>query len=389
MSTSGTGGRDALVADAVAQQEAEVAAAEASSSEPMGAPETPRILVVDDEKVIREILSDFLTMEGYVVHTVEDGDEALKELHRRSYNLVISDLKMPDMGGLELLEKITEESLPVLTVIMTGFGTVETAIEAMKKGAYDYILKPFKVEEVVHVVQRGLDRQRLQHENIRLKEALSIYKITEAIATSLSVDTVLDLVLDATIDAVDADVVSLLLEDPQHGAASSSARARSRSAPSPNIAGARAQPRRGAAAVSGGPPAARARQPVVPLPRVAARSRAAARELLRDPAQAQGPHHRHAQRVQLHARQQVHRGPAQDALRARRAARRSRSRTRACTRTSSTPTRTSRAPTSRSRRTSSRPSSASRTRSRSPTATRAATPSASRSTRASSPWASR
>ena len=105
---------------------------------------------------------------------------------------------MPNMGGLELLQKITEESIPVLTVIMTGFGTVETAIEAMKKGAYDYILKPFKVEEVVHIVQRGLDRQRLQHENIRLKDALSIYKISEAIATSLSVEKVLDLVLDAT-----------------------------------------------------------------------------------------------------------------------------------------------------------------------------------------------
>ena len=122
---------------------------------------------------------------------------------------------MPNMGGLELIQKITEESIPVLTVIMTGFGTVETAIEAMKRGAYDYILKPFKVEEVVHIVQRGLDRQRLQHENIRLKDALAIYRISEAIATSLSVETVLDLVLDATLDAVDADVVSLLLEDPK------------------------------------------------------------------------------------------------------------------------------------------------------------------------------
>jgi response regulator RpfG family c-di-GMP phosphodiesterase len=176
--------------------------------------DTPRILVVDDERVIREILSDFLSLEGYVVRTVEDGMEALKELQRRSYNLVISDLKMPNMTGLELIERITALGIPVLTVIMTGFGTVETAIEAMKQGAYDYILKPFKVEEVVHIVQRGLDRQRLQHENMRLKDALSIYKISEAIATSLSVEKVLDLVLDATLDAVDADVVSLLLDEP-------------------------------------------------------------------------------------------------------------------------------------------------------------------------------
>src|SRR5499427_517545 len=184
----------------------------------MGAPETPRILVVDDEKVIREILADFLNMEGYVVHTVEDGVEAMKELHRRSYNLVISDLKMPNMGGLELIQKITEESIPVLTVIMTGFGTVETAIEAMKKGAYDYILKPFKVEEVVHVVQRGLDRQRLQAENIRLREALSLYRVSEAIAASLELDRILDVIMDSVMQEVHADVVTLHLQDSKTGA---------------------------------------------------------------------------------------------------------------------------------------------------------------------------
>ena len=81
---------------------------------------------MDYEKVIREILSDFLTMEGYVVRTVEDGSVAMKELMRRPYDLCISDLKMPVMDGLELLEKISEENLNVLTVIMTGFGTVET-----------------------------------------------------------------------------------------------------------------------------------------------------------------------------------------------------------------------------------------------------------------------
>ena len=206
-----TSDREALLASAPAAAEA----APESQAEYVLTADTARILVVDDEKVIREILADFLSMEGYVVHAVEDGALALEELKKRSYNLVISDLKMPNMGGLDLIQKITEESIPVLTVIMTGFGTVETAIEAMKKGAYDYILKPFKVEEVIHIVQRGLDRQRLQHENIRLKDALSIYKISEAIATSLSVETVLDLVLEATIETVDADVVSLLLEDPK------------------------------------------------------------------------------------------------------------------------------------------------------------------------------
>ncbi len=179
--------------------------------------ESPRVLVVDDEKVIREILSDFLTMEGYVVRTVEDGVAALRELQLRPYDLVISDLKMPGMGGLELLEKIAFHKLNVLTVIMTGFGTVETAIEAMKKGAYDYILKPFKVEEVVHVVQRGLDRQRLQAENIRLREALSLYRVSEAIATSLELDRILDVIMEAVLDESGADVVTLHLQDPKTG----------------------------------------------------------------------------------------------------------------------------------------------------------------------------
>jgi response regulator RpfG family c-di-GMP phosphodiesterase len=179
--------------------------------------ESARILVVDDEKVIREILSDFLTMEGYVVRAVEDGSAALKELQRRTYNLVISDLKMPNLGGLELLQRIAELNLNVVCIIMTGFGTVETAIEAMKRGAYDYVLKPFKVEEVVHVVQRGLEKQRLQQENMRLKEALSLYKVSEAIAGTLSVDIILDLILEATIQELDADVAQLLLADPESG----------------------------------------------------------------------------------------------------------------------------------------------------------------------------
>jgi response regulator RpfG family c-di-GMP phosphodiesterase len=179
--------------------------------------ESPRVLVVDDEKVIREILSDFLTMEGYVVRAVEDGAAALKELRQRPYDLCISDLKMPNMGGLELLEKIAENGLNVLTVIMTGFGTVETAIEAMKRGAYDYILKPFKVEEVVHVVQRGLDRQHLQTENLRLKQALSLYRISEVISSSLDIDHILDVIIDTVMHEVSADAVTLYLEEPTSG----------------------------------------------------------------------------------------------------------------------------------------------------------------------------
>jgi response regulator RpfG family c-di-GMP phosphodiesterase len=179
--------------------------------------ETARILVVDDEQVIREILADFLSMEGFWVRTAEDGSAALVELSRNQYDLVLSDLKMPVMGGLELLKAISEHTPNVVTVIMTGFGTVETAIDAMKKGAYDYILKPFKVEEVVHTIRRGLEKQRLTAENIRLKEALSLYKVSEAIASSLSLDGVMTTVADAALHELEADAVTVLLDDGEGG----------------------------------------------------------------------------------------------------------------------------------------------------------------------------
>lgn len=179
--------------------------------------DAPRVLVVDDEKVIREILADFLSMEGFSVRTAEDGSAALVELSRAQYDLVLSDLKMPNMGGLELLAAIAKHTPNVITVIMTGFGTVETAIDAMKRGAYDYILKPFKVEEVVHTIRRGLEKRKLQAENLRLKEALSLYKVSEAIAASLSLDEVMRTVTDAAIHEVDADQALVVLDDGEGG----------------------------------------------------------------------------------------------------------------------------------------------------------------------------
>ena len=181
------------------------------------AADAARILVVDDEKVIREILTEFLTMEGYQVGAAEDGQKALDELALRPYDLIISDLKMPRMSGLQLLERLAADGTNVLTVIMTGFGTVETAIEAMKRGAYDYILKPFKVEEVIHVVQRALYQRRLQAENLRLREALTIYTVSEALATSIDLDHILDVILKAALRETGADAATLFLRDVHTG----------------------------------------------------------------------------------------------------------------------------------------------------------------------------
>jgi response regulator RpfG family c-di-GMP phosphodiesterase len=131
--------------------------------------------------------------------------------------MVISDLKMPNMGGLELLEQIQANHEDVLTVIMTGFGTVETAIEAMKKGAYDYILKPFKVEEVVHIVHRGIEKQRLISENIRLKEIISLHELSEELQATLSMNEVLVSTLAAAVRNLSCDFAAIYLRDSANG----------------------------------------------------------------------------------------------------------------------------------------------------------------------------
>ena len=182
--------------------------------------ERPRVLIVDDEKFIRDLLADFLGMDGYAVRTAEDGAAALTELHNTGYDIVISDLKDAPDGRHRAPRADPAPQRPTrITVIMTGFGTVETAIDAMKRGAYDYILKPFKVEEVIHVVQRGLSRkQRLAAEGTSgLKEAVSLYKVSEAIQASLSLEQVITTISDTALHELGADWVSTWLDDGQGG----------------------------------------------------------------------------------------------------------------------------------------------------------------------------
>lgn len=203
----------AALASAVAAAAVPAAASTATVTAPLTDPATPaRVLVVDDEMVIREILSDFLTMEGYQVLTAADGDEALELLEAHPVNLVISDLKMPRMGGLELLANLRETHSEVVTLIMTGYGTVATAIEAMKRGAFDYVLKPFKVEEVMHTVRRGLEQQQLRAENIELKAAVSLFRLAARLGDEIELDATLQLVVETVHEPIKADRTAVILD---------------------------------------------------------------------------------------------------------------------------------------------------------------------------------
>jgi two-component system response regulator PilR (NtrC family) len=129
-----------------------------------------RILVVDDEISMREFLGILLEREGYRVDLADSGDGALSLLESATYDLVVSDIKMPGLDGLGLLTRIKELSPDTVVLMVTAFSAAEQAVEAMKLGAYDYIAKPFNVDEIKIIVRNALDRRSLARENLRLRE---------------------------------------------------------------------------------------------------------------------------------------------------------------------------------------------------------------------------
>jgi two-component system phosphate regulon sensor histidine kinase PhoR len=132
--------------------------------------EKERILVVDDERGIREGCRRILSSEGFEVETAENGVEGLSKAKEGTYDLIFIDLMMPGMGGMELLGHLRDLDPEIITIVITGYATVETAVEAMKQGAYDYIPKPFTPDQLMAVLNRGLETRRLRFERQRLLE---------------------------------------------------------------------------------------------------------------------------------------------------------------------------------------------------------------------------
>ncbi|HIF91921.1 MAG: sigma-54 dependent transcriptional regulator [Myxococcales bacterium] len=131
-----------------------------------------RILVVDDEQSMREFLEIFLRREGYDVVTAPDVDTAVMHLEADEIDLVVTDMQMPEKTGLDLLLAAREISPETILIVVTAFGTTDSAIAAMKEGAYDYLTKPFKVEELRIVIEKALEKKLLSNENRRLRQEL-------------------------------------------------------------------------------------------------------------------------------------------------------------------------------------------------------------------------
>jgi len=150
------------------------------------------ILIVDDETVVRDSLGKWFEEEGYFVETATSAKDALFRLPSQHWDLALVDIKMPGMDGLDLQRKIHEVDSEIIIIIMTGYASVETAVRALKEGAYDYIAKPFDPDDLAHVVRKALEHRKVKEENVRLRQNLEQAQAVELIGQSRPMQKVLE-----------------------------------------------------------------------------------------------------------------------------------------------------------------------------------------------------
>ena len=135
-------------------------------------PEDTAILIVDDEVSVRESLRKWFQLDGYRVDTAENAVEALKKLQEQSWDIIFLDIKMPGMDGLELQRRIKQIDKDVVTIMITAFASVDTSIQALKEGAFDYVVKPIDPDDMSHLIRNAIDHRRLLSENLRLRRQI-------------------------------------------------------------------------------------------------------------------------------------------------------------------------------------------------------------------------
>jgi two-component system response regulator AtoC len=165
------------------------------------------ILVIDDESSMRHMLRLVLEREGYQVSEADGGEGALEYLKEQAPDVILCDIRMPGMDGRTFLQKAKEKQVPAMVIMMSAYGTVDTALDCMKAGAYDYISKPFKPDEVLLTLRKAEERQRLQRENRELRAQVSTGKQKEIIGRSIPLKRVLELV-DRVADTTSAVLIT-------------------------------------------------------------------------------------------------------------------------------------------------------------------------------------
>ena len=143
------------------------------------------ILIIDDEKAIRKTLFEILSYEGYKIDEAGDGEEGLKKFIEKDYDVILCDIKMPKIDGIEFLEKAKETNPDIPIIMISGHGTIETAVEAVKKGAYDYISKPPDLNRLLITIRNAMDKTSLVAETKVLKRKVN--RMQEMVGSSIPI----------------------------------------------------------------------------------------------------------------------------------------------------------------------------------------------------------
>ena len=170
-----------------------------------------KILVVDDEAELKNALVEALSAQSFDVRGFTNGAHALTALSEEVFDVLISDLMMPELDGITLTKKALEIDPHLVPIIMTGQGTIQTAVDAMKIGAFDYVLKPFRLATMLPTLTRAINARRLRLENMQLRETIAIYELCQTIAMTLDEQALISKLADAALQQTEADEVSILL----------------------------------------------------------------------------------------------------------------------------------------------------------------------------------
>ena len=176
-----------------------------------------RILVVDDEEIIRQLLVRAFGEVQYHVEAVEDAEAALNRIKEDSFNLLITDLKMPRISGMDVLREIKNVNPYMEVIIITGYPTIESAVESVKKGAFDFICKPFNLEQMKIAVGRCLEKQKFSINYVKLGELATLFEISKAINNNAGIESLLAKILDSALEITKAKKGSILLLDENTG----------------------------------------------------------------------------------------------------------------------------------------------------------------------------
>lgn len=163
-----------------------------------------RILVIDDELGIRNLLEYELGKQGYTVKTAPNGQEGVEQFKKNKFHLVISDIKMPKLDGLQVLEFVKKSDPDTEMIMITGFGTVETAVEAMRKGAYDFVQKPFNIDELLSLVEKAVEK-------VELKAVIALYEVSRIVFSELKMNELLPVMIKQSGKILQSADVSILL----------------------------------------------------------------------------------------------------------------------------------------------------------------------------------